>query len=185
MIHSFDRLTNRRFTHSHVPMSMPILVRSFTGQWSPTVRRFLNSSQQCSSARIDSDESALRCPHSPTVDFDEQTTDIKMAITESRLTTQARTSRRQHVSSPLLLSDALWWSLSDLRCFSPLLTVTPRLLYPVPNLEVSQAKEVVGSLLRHSSSLEHFPESFRKFSHALSKSHGHTTCFPFRPLDGA
>ena len=39
-VYSFDCFTNQMVTHGDVPMSMnnDVLVPSFTGQWSPTVR---------------------------------------------------------------------------------------------------------------------------------------------------
>ena len=134
-------------------MNDALLVRSFTGQWSPAVRRFLNSSQQCSSARrqrwkgpgmFTQSHSRFRCNIRRWSDYRSQ--DDKMVITQSRLTTQAR---RQHVSSSLSPSDALWCSVSDLWCFF-FLRLQLHAFYTQPQIWKS---------LRHSSSLEHFPES--------------------------
>ena len=89
-----------------------------TGQCSPNVRRFRRfwrfldtvNSQRCSSSRAMTEMTVLGVLHSPTVDLGRHVVDadyrFKMAMAQSRLTTQARIQNRL-----LLPSLALWRSL--------------------------------------------------------------------------
>ena len=148
-INSFDWLTNQMVTHGDVPMSMMYssLVSLTSGV--SCSRRFLDRSQQCSSARWQRWKCPIGCSHSPTVGsvaifVDEQATDLKMALTQSRLTDTGSTSLL--LSRSLMLSDVLSL-ISDVSLFFWL------------QLHAFYTQSQIWKSVRHSRSLEHLPES--------------------------